>query len=155
MPDIFNMQDKENRHTPSTAYTSSRLGLASPALHTPSDASAVDHDPVAAREPVSLCHDAHVTSTPSGRVAKDFTHLRPYAADKNHSTPISTAPSAEASALPAAVISDRRRNSLLGAADSPAQQSGAEADTCANQQPPTHADTGVSAAHLMVTPAWI
>lgn len=146
------MQDKENRHTPSTAYISSRLGLASPALHTPSHASAIDHDPVAAPRPVSSCNDAHVTSTPSGRVAKDFTHLRPYAADKNHSTPISAAPSAEASALPAVAISDRRRHSLLGAADSSAQQSGAGADTWAKQQPPTDADTGASAAHPMVTP---
>lgn len=148
MPDISSMQDKENRHTPSTAYISSRLGLASPALHTPSHASALDHDAVAAHKPVSTCADAHAISTPSGGVATDFSHLRPYVVDKDHSTPISAAPSPEA-ALPVVAISDRRRDSSSGPAHIFAQHSSCEADSLAKQQPPTDAPTGVSPAQLL------
>lgn len=148
MPNTLNMQDKENRGTPSTAYISSRLGLASPALHTPSGASAHDPDGEAASKAVSLCNDAHTTSTPSGRM--DFSHLRPCMVDKDHSTPISAEPSAEP-ALPVGPVSEQRHSSQLGPAHSCAQQSGAEADPLAKWQQSTDTNAGASPAHPMVT----
>ncbi|KAA6429743.1 MAG: hypothetical protein FRX49_00176 [Trebouxia sp. A1-2] len=84
-------QDKENEHTPSTGYASSRLALASPAFLTParSDHPAHPGHGVAAALSVPAWPDAVAHSTPS--VGTALTHVTPSVADGAHSTPTSEA----------------------------------------------------------------
>ncbi|KAL0039557.1 hypothetical protein WJX77_001705 [Trebouxia sp. C0004] len=84
-------QDKENEHTPSTAYASSRLALASPAFLTPARSDHPTHPSheVAAARSVPACPDAVAHSTPS--VGTALTHITPSVADAAHSTPTSEA----------------------------------------------------------------
>ena len=87
------LQDKENEHTPSMAYASSRLALASPAFLTPARSDHPTHPSAAARS-VPACPDAVAHSTPS--VGTALTHVTPSVADATHSTPTSEAGSGEA-----------------------------------------------------------
>ena len=81
------MQDKENKHTPSTAYVSSRLGLASPAFQTParSGHKSAQHGSKSAH----ACRDANTHSTPS--VGTALTHVTPSVAGGEQPTPSSGA----------------------------------------------------------------
>ncbi len=90
------LQDKENEHTPSTAYASSRLALASPAFLTPARSDHPTQPPheLAAARSVPACPDAVAHSTPS--VGTALTHVTPSIADAAHSTPNSEAGSGEA-----------------------------------------------------------
>ena len=90
------LQDKENEHTPSTAYASSRLALASPAFLTPARSYHPTHPSheVAVARSVPACPDAVAHSTPS--VGTALTHVTPSVADAAHSTPTSEAGSGEA-----------------------------------------------------------
>ena len=90
------LQDKENEHTPSTAYASSRLALASPAFLTPARSDHPTHPSheVAAARSVPACPDAVAHSTPS--VGTALTHVTPSVADASHSTPTSEAGSGDA-----------------------------------------------------------
>ncbi len=90
------LQDKENEHTPSTAYASSRLALASPAFLTPARADHPTHPSheVAAARSVPACPNAVAHSTPSAGTA--LTHVTPSIADAAHSTPTSEAGSGDA-----------------------------------------------------------
>lgn len=89
-------QDKENEHTPSTAYASSRLALASPAFLTPARSDHPTHPSheVAAARSVPACPDAVAHSTPS--VGTALTHITPSVTDAAHSTPTSEAGSGNA-----------------------------------------------------------
>jgi len=90
------LQDKENEHTPSTAYASSRLALASPAFLTPARSDHPTHPSheVAVARSVPACPDAVAHSTPS--VGTALTHVTPSVADAAHSTPTSEAGSGDA-----------------------------------------------------------
>lgn len=101
MPDTSShlLQDKENRQTPSTAYISSRLGLTSPAFHTPSHAGAAHHEDPAASDPKPSRDSVHAADTlATGTISS---HTLPLAFDKDHGTPNSAAASAGAAAAPA------------------------------------------------------
>ena len=109
------MQDKENRHTPSTVYASSRLGLASPAFQTPvrpGPPSPIVSREAAATHSVPACPDAHAHSTPSAGTA--LTHVTPSVAGctHTHSTPTSAAASGDAVLALRAFIGDRGRARL-------------------------------------------
>lgn len=109
------MQDKENRHTPSTVYASSRLGLASPAFQTPvrpGPPSPIISREAAATHSVPACPDAHAHSTPSAGTA--LTHVTPSVAGsaQTHSTPTSAAASGDAVLALRAFIGDRGRARL-------------------------------------------
>ena len=86
------MQDKENRSTPSSAYISSRLGPASPALHTPSHpnpAQPSEHAHSSAAPNMLPSGIAHAISSPSIGTAQ--THVTPSVVGNGHSTPTSAA----------------------------------------------------------------
>ena len=90
------MQDKENKQTPSTAYVSSRLGLASPAFETPARTAVPTHTQTqeeAATKSVPSRQDAHAHSTPSAVTA--FAHITPPVTGSGHSTPTSEAASGD------------------------------------------------------------
>ena len=98
------LQDKENRQTPSTAYVSSRLGLTSPALHTPSHAGTANLEDLAASNAKLSCDDANAASTPAMGAISSY--MLPFVLDKARGTPSSAAasvpPSTGAAAAPAA-----------------------------------------------------
>ena len=119
---MVDLQDKENTHTPNAAYVSSRLGIASPAVHTPhthaAQPSSVADQAVA--QAASSLDVSDALSTPSA-----FTRLTPHVVNNSHSTPTSVAasaiPSAEA-VLPIRALGERA-HSRLGAPHSSALQS--------------------------------
>ena len=98
------LQDKENRQTPSTAYVSSRLGLTSPALHTPSHAGTANLEDLAASNAKLSCDDANAASTPAMGAISSY--MLPFMLDKARGTPSSAAasvpPSTGAAVAPAA-----------------------------------------------------
>ena len=159
------LQDKENRQTPSTAYVSSRLGLTSPALQTPSHAGTADlEDPTASNAKPS-CDNAHAASTLAKGSISGYT--LPFTHDEAHGTPSSAvasvppctgvagapaaaAPAAE-TALPAGVFGDRRLSSPEGPTHSIAQEGGSNPYDLAKEQQATAPQTRVSPACTALT----
>lgn len=147
---LVDLQDKENRQTPNTAYVSSRLGIASPAVHTPSHTSASQPSSVADQavaQAIAPVDNSDALSTPSA-----FTHLTPSLVNNSHSTPTSAAASAMPSeaVLPIRTLGERA-HSRPGAPHSSALQDGSLQNSLPEQQHDKGSQAEVSPVAYLIT----
>ena len=86
------LQNKENKHTPSTVYINSRLAVTSPAFQTPGPLNLGPHAEAsgeAITKPVPSCPEPLAHSSPSGVTA--LTHITTSLPACGHNTPTSAA----------------------------------------------------------------